>query len=539
MKRSGQSCGILAAVGLALLACQCGADGAVTPGAAEASAPSAMLPDDAGGVSSGSDASSNTGLDSEGDAAVPDSSNAGDSSNASDGSVGTRSDAASLFDVQAPADAPWDAATVGPGDGSGVADARTSDGSRPAPARCDPGDAGDSDAAIVRPPFAPPPLGCGNETPGRRPAAAQQLARRPTCPAPPISETAIAPNCPLANPNDNMPDDDALQACLDGGGTVALAAGTPGFILAKGLKITQDGTTLRAADPAHLARFVADATLQNTMILGLHVANVVVRFLELDGNRPARTAFLPMCHGYRLFASGLVVDFARNFAILDNHITRTLCGAAVEVDGVDFEIARNFIEWSGHGTEARDAAESWADGITLHTCNNGQVHDNLVVDATDVGIVSGGGACDIEHNEVTNERQHTFGSITLHDFTLKGVDHTGAVVAYNTVNGRNGMVAFGFSLGIHPWHSAAMWASSPAFNTGGTVACNNVSGGVVNIEVDGVKGITVQDNTIGPTGSATPRCNGAATGYTSYSAHVLGSTLQPGWLDREYDGCIP
>ena len=536
MKRSGQPFGILVVIGFGLWACQGGVDGAATPGAieAEASTPGAMGADDGNGASASLDASNNTGVDTDGAALVTGT----DASAAGDALAATEADAVASFDAQGPADALSDASTVVRED-SGAADARSSDGSRPAAAGCDPGDAGDPDAAIVRPPFAPPPLGCGSETPGRRPAAAQQLARRPTCPAPPITETAIAPNCPLANPNDNLPDDDALQACLDGGGTVAVAAGTPGYILAKGLKITQDGTTLRGADPAHLARFVADATLQNTMILGLHVANVVVRFLELDGNRPARTAFLPMCHGYRLFASGLVVDFARNFAILDNHVTRTLCGAAVEVDGVDFEIARNFIEWSGHGTEARDAAESWADGITLHTCNNGQVHDNLIADATDVGIVSGGGACDIEHNEVINERQHTFGSITLHDFTLKGVDHTGAVVAYNTVTGRNGMVAFGFSLGIHPWHSASMWASSPAFNTGGTVACNSVSGGVVNIEVDGVKGITVRDNAIGPTGSATPRCNGAAAGYTSYSAHVLSSTLQPGWLDREYDGCIP
>jgi len=61
----------------------------------------------------------------------------------------------------------------------------------------------------------------------------------------------------------------------------------------------------------------------------------------------------------------------------------------------------------------------------------------------------------------------------------------------------------------------------------------------VNIEVDGAKSITVRDNAIGAPGTGTPRCDGAATGYTSYSPHVVSSTLQPGWTERQYDGCIP
>jgi hypothetical protein len=30
-----------------------------------------------------------------------------------------------------------------------------------------------------------------------------------------------------------------------------------------------------------------------------------------------------------------------------------------------------------------------------------------------------------------------------------------------------------------------------------------------------------------------------ATAYTAYSPHVMASTLQPGWSEREFDGCIP
>jgi hypothetical protein len=76
------------------------------------------------------------------------------------------------------------------------------------------------------------------------------------------------------------------------------------------------------------------------------------------------------------------------------------------------------------------------------------------------------------------------------------------------------------------------------YNTGGTVACNQVSGSNFNIEIDGVKGVTLLDNAIGaPDGN--PLCNGPVAPYTSYAPHVLDSTLQPGAINREFDGCIP
>src|SRR5260221_7186829 len=159
------------------------------------------------------------------------------------------------------------------------------------------------DGSLGRPAFTAPPSGCGTETPGRRMVA--RGPRRPTCPATNVTETAVAPNCPDANPNDNLPDDDALQTCLNRGGLTALPAGTPGFILAKGLAIFNNGTILRGADPAAPARFVAAATLHATMILADSLHDIVVRYLDLDGNRPARTAFLPDCHGYPIFATGL------------------------------------------------------------------------------------------------------------------------------------------------------------------------------------------------------------------------------------------
>src|SRR5882724_6004032 len=93
-------------------------------------------------------------------------------------------------------------------DGSALSDAQAGGAeASPGPMGCVPGPPGPQ-----RPPFAPPPAGCGSEAPGRRPTLAQQVAKRPTCPSPRVVETAMAPSCPLANPNDTSPDDDALQA---------------------------------------------------------------------------------------------------------------------------------------------------------------------------------------------------------------------------------------------------------------------------------------------------------------------------------------
>jgi hypothetical protein len=365
-----------------------------------------------------------------------------------------------------------------------------------------------------------------------------RIAVRSVCPAVPLLETAISGNCPDANPNDNLADDDALQACLNRGGVTALVAGSPGYILARGLKISNSGTTLRGADPSRPARIVAASTLQNTMLFGDSVSDLVVRFLEIDGNREGRQALAWQCADYRAWASGLVIHNARNFVIADNHIQNTLCGSALEVNGSDFEIARNLIEASGHGMELKDAREPWADGITLQNCFGGEVHDNKIVDATDGGIVSGGGTCSIVHNDISNVSRHAFAGVGLHDFTLLGADHSGTVAAYNIVTTQNGMSSFGFSLGIHPWHEWPYDGLPAPYNTGGTVACNQVSGSNFNIEIDGVRSVTVQDNTLGGVGG-NPLCEGPAVPYTSYAPHVLDSTLQAGAANREFDGCIP
>ncbi len=346
-------------------------------------------------------------------------------------------------------------------------------------------------------------------------------------------------NCPAANPYDNTPDDAALQACLNKGGETRLWPGTPGYILAGPLQIGTDNTVLTSTSTATRATLIASSTLNNnnTAAPGMFTSsghnNLSVSFITFDGNRPARTAELStLCAAnlYRGAASNVTFGATTHLAFDDNESTRTLCGSALQVDGTTFELARNLIDDNGHGTENQDAPQPWSDGMTLLKCAGGNVHNNTIRDATDVAIVTGGGACLIQNNVIMAQSRHAFAGIGLGAFSPLNGNHTGTIVSGNQITASFGRMGFGLSLGLHPWNPSV-------YTTGGTVQANSVSGAIVNIAVDGTNSLTVSGNTMSiPQGS--PKCGGSPTNYTA--AHFdTSSNLQSGYVIRLYDGCLP
>lgn len=339
----------------------------------------------------------------------------------------------------------------------------------------------------------------------------------------------LPPTCLAANPNDNVADDDMLQACLDQGGVVRLEPGTPGYLLAKGLTVSKDGTRITSTSTTR-ARLQAEPALAAPLLTMTNRANVAISFLEFDGNRPARTG-IATCKGYRIFGTNVAIEGSQNFQFTDNRSTHAMCGSALQVNGTSFEIARNLIDDNGHGREAVDAPEPWSDGITLGLCSGGNVHDNDVVDATDIAIVDGGGAgCQIVNNTIQATSRHAFAGIALHVFIAEGNgDHTGTVVKSNHISSGPGLMTFGLSIGMHSW-------APTTTAKGGTVTNNVVTGALVDLQVDGVDGVTVSGNAIGTTSGA-PGCGGTAAAYTT--AHATTSNLQSGGTPHVYDGCIP
>jgi hypothetical protein len=341
------------------------------------------------------------------------------------------------------------------------------------------------------------------------------------------------PNCLAANPNDSQADDMALQSCLKHGGTVVLEPGNPGYIIATGLTIPVDNTVLTSSAAPTRARLVAAPGLAAPLLAMSNRNGVRITFVEIDGNRPNRTG-ISTCKGYRIFGTNVSLEGSSNFAFNDSRSTQAMCGSALQINGTNFELARNLIDNNGHGREAQDAPEPWSDGMTLGKCAGGYVHDNTVIDATDIAIVDGGGPnCRIENNVIKAMTRHAFAGIALHVFTAEGNgDHTGTVVQNNQINSGTNLMSFGLSLGMHPWGGTNL--NTTAMN--GTVSQNSVSGAVVDLQVDGVSGLTVSGNTLSSP-SGTPGCNGSTASYTA--AHYTNSTLDPGWTARIYDSCIP
>jgi hypothetical protein len=359
--------------------------------------------------------------------------------------------------------------------------------------------------------------------------------------------SACTSSCPAANPNDNLPDDSALQACLNAGGTIKLVPGSVGYIIASGLSISQSNTELTsAAAPGH-ARLVADPQLNQVMLQANNLSNIQISYIEFDGNRPKRDTAL--CHGYRGDESNVALEGINSGSFTYNRSTQTLCGSAFQFHGSGFEIAYNLIDNNGHGLESADAhtplpdgtmPEPWSDGITLGYCGTRvlrivnkyiptSVHDNWITDATDVGIVDGGGpGCVIQNNSVLQLNRHVFAGIGFGNFEKEGQgDHRGAFVKDNTVIG-NDLASFGIAVGMHPWYPNL-------YTNGGTVTNNVVSGAVVDLMVDGANGAIVKDNHLSAA-VGTPTCH---SGPALFTAAHSDSALDAGWVSADYDNCRP
>jgi hypothetical protein len=180
----------------------------------------------------------------------------------------------------------------------------------------------------------------------------------------------------------------------------------------------------------------------------------------------------------------------------------------------------------------------------LGKCDATNVHDNVIIDATDVGIVNGGGPnCQIAVNDVLQVSRHAFTGIHMANFAFEGHgDHSGSSIAGNTVRG-SGLMSFGIAIGFHPWDSS-LWT------TGGTVAYNSLSGSVVNLLIDGACGVNANGNALSAPAAST-LCSSPPHTHASYvvnTQHVdspsqcsgSSSAYAAGFAAGAYDdSCLP
>lgn len=189
--------------------------------------------------------------------------------------------------------------------------------------------------------------------------------------------------------------------------------------------------------------------------------------------------------------AGAAIGF-KSFYILSQ---QARCGSSMEVNGDDFEIANS--RFMDNGTHNGNYV---SDGITVNRCKKTSsgpeesVHDNLIKNNTDVGLVSGGGAaagrgCVMRDNQITQNNATAYVGLHIGNFIGGGGDHTKMTYGPNTVTG-NGFLSAGVMAGFHAFGDC----TKPVF--GGTISGNTVVGAFVDLLVDGYTNGTITGNTL-------------------------------------------
>jgi parallel beta-helix repeat protein len=189
---------------------------------------------------------------------------------------------------------------------------------------------------------------------------------------------------------------------------------------------------------------------------------------------------------------------------------------------------------------AGSSDETWADGISL-ACTNTTVRNNLIIDATDGGIVLFGAPGSlIEGNTIRAETRTLLGGINMVDFDPYEGDYTGTIVRNNIIEASGAVIRIGLGMGIRVW---GCWpADTDRVLHGGTVTGNILRGANMQygFAADGVRDWTVTGNIDEAMHSGTPSvdCRGqvasAPAGFQYYPARSLG-VFQPEFADSHLE----
>jgi parallel beta-helix repeat protein len=143
---------------------------------------------------------------------------------------------------------------------------------------------------------------------------------------------------------------------------------------------------------------------------------------------------------------------------------------------------------------AGSSDETWADGISL-ACTDSIVRNNIIIDATDGGIVIFGAPGSlIEGNTIRAETRILLGGINMVDFDPYEGNYTGTVVKNNVIDASGAAIRIGLGMGVRVW---GCW---PAENEktlyGANVTGNTLRGAQMQygFAIDGVRDWTATGN---------------------------------------------
>jgi len=334
--------------------------------------------------------------------------------------------------------------------------------------------------------------------------------------------------CDAANPFDNLPDDVALQACLDNYDAVLLQPddrpGYVGYLIGKTLKLKR-GLLTSAAIPAR-ATILAAPDLDSSMLRALGVDDFEISFITFDGNRENRVVRDKACSDVRnsrnveLSGNGFHVRYVASIG--------AVCGSAMTVgNSAGFEISNSAFYDNGRQPENAGGIQGlWSDGLTVFKCENAIIRDNQFWDNTDVDLgVNGGPQCSVYRNTIRHFSRYAFAGLAIGDPTRSGGEFSD-----NAVSSGLDLLGFGIIVGCHPWAQCGGGYASDV-----DVYHNISTGAVVNLAVDGLNGGSIHDNIMrGARGTRVPNCPGQPADYTVGHA-VNVAPLQPGFAVRIFD----
>jgi hypothetical protein len=351
----------------------------------------------------------------------------------------------------------------------------------------------------------------------------------------PSAVFAQSPNCLSAVPNDGTADDAEINACLSQGGTVVLEAGV--YWIASGLEMAVNGTVFTGAggddSSGSTGTVLAAVNGMYGQMLIITADDSEFSHIYMNGrvaNRTLQYTCDQAFGGYRDYGYNAQV-IADGFEVHHVTIADAMCGSGMEVQGADFVIRDSYFGGNGIPEDGSYSGDlPWADGLTLHLCDGGQVYDNAFADNTDIDVVvgghNGGSPCTIEYNLIANWFKHAFAGLHVGFYGNTGGngDHSGSSYSYNEIIGYSNKMAFGIIVGFHPW------GSTVDVGDAGTIEYNDIFGGVIGLAIDGIDDGYIHNNTMTNQGGSYGYGCSATDDYTAY--HTGSASIQSGGTSR-------
>ena len=350
--------------------------------------------------------------------------------------------------------------------------------------------------------------------------------------------------CPgvMADPSGNRSASAAIAQCVANtadGKELELPVGnyrmTSQLVLSKAITLrTKGSANLTTACGLNMpcAALVADANFNakgGVVVTTPKVSGVKLDHIIIDGNRSARIgsdAYYAckdvdkVTKAQKVPADpnanrwGFNVNFeagCTNCAMTYSASNNALCGTGVAWLGDNALILSSRFMNNGDNGDSR----MWADGLTLLQSSNARVEGNTFTDNSDIGFIYGGGTnSTVRYNYVVQKKMRAFAGLMLDNFgpNAAGTDSNTSGDFRGTTIGPNSIICdncyFGVNIGPHPWYLSKNLI-------GGSFTSNSISGGYINLNVDGAgtaaNPMTIAGNTLGPIKIASPACKVGGT----------------------------